>query len=608
VARKTSGRAHLAGRAFTRNFGFVCYNRWLVRRLFVVPVVLAAGLLALALPDLARADGVCGLPRVKTLWIEHGNPDVEKVFGRPGVVVAVSSGDFPARMRAAGARTVYWDMHLNKRVGTPSAPADPAEMVEKANRLFDGAARQSACPTPRIALNELFGSHLETPWSVTNTQYRDNVLTFVRQLHARGARPFLLLSTTPYTASEEAANWWREVAKYSDIVPEVYFPAPSLHAQGPVLANRRMRLRMRRAVDSLTAIGIPPSKIGIVLGFQSRPGGREGLKPAHAWFRVVKWQALAGRQMATELGISSVWSWGWATYSGAKDPDKPAAACVYLWTRNPALCDGPAAAGPQFDRSLTEGQIRLPASQTCSFGRRGIGSGELAALQRTTGDRHVAATILLARLSEAPWEPVTAREILQAERAVVALRFGGSQAAYRAALARANATLAIARGALGDEIRRARIEARLPGRRPSPAEVTTFYLSYPDLLVRSVRANPAPWWLDRRVSGLALRSLAPERVFSLPEGRRATVFALDRPYAVTPLGQSQRLGATPFAQARPTIAAALTSFARRASFENWTTIRQNGMERQAICRKDEVPEPGTVRLTAYLPFLSLTGP
>jgi hypothetical protein len=187
------------------------------------------------------------------------------------------------------------------------------------------------------------------------------------------------------------------------------------------------------------------------------------------------------------------------------------------------------------------------------------------------------------------------------------VRFGGSLAAYRGALARANASLAIARAGLADELRRARLETQMRGRRPSAREVTTFYSSYPELLVRSVRVRPAASWLGGRTSGLALRSLAPERVFTLPTRHRLSVFGPDRSYTVTALDEPRLLGAVPLARARPAIAAALSSFARRASFDSWTMERQRGALNQALCRRDEVPAAGTVRLTAYLPFLSLSG-
>lgn len=558
-------------------------------------------------PAKPSAIGQCGLPSVAPLWMDFGTPALQQVFARPGVILAVSTGEFPARVRETGAKTVYWDMYLNKRVGTPTAPTEQATIPERANRLFEFASAQTGCDAPVIVLNELFGASLETPWSATNTRYRANALVFVRTLAARGARPLLLVSSAPYSGSADAADWWREASRYADLVPEVYFGAPSLWKQGPILAGRRLRTSMRRAVANFRQLGISASKLGIVLGFQSRvgSGGREGLATP-AWFEVVKWQALAARQVARETGLGSVLSWGWATYGNtAADLDKEAAACVYLWTRESSLCDGPAVAGEGFDASLTEGQIQLRAGEQCVAWQRKIDSGTLATLRRVTGDREVAFTTLLARLAESRYEPVSSHAVLIAERTVVAVSFRGSPTAYRAALAAAGATVAVARGVLADELRRLRIEARLRARPPSAREVSAFYISYPDLLTRAVEATPAPWWLGGRSRGLAFAALAPAQVFSMATGAR-TLRALDGNYAVR-IGEVRPLGTIPFAEARAPIASALAAFARRTAFESWTLARQDSALRSAVCRRDDLPAPGTIRLTGYLPFLALAG-
>lgn len=556
------------------------------------------------------AAAPCVLPAQRPLWIDFGHPSVAAVFARPGVTLAVSSGDFPAAMRKAGARTVYWDMNLRNRVGIPTDPAPPEAIVERANRFFDFAVQQMDCTTPWIALNELFGANLETPWSAANTQYRENVLVFMRTLAERGARPFLLLPGAPFTGTPEADSWWREVARYGDVVPEVYFSGASLYKLGPTLANRRLRVAMRRAVTNLTSIGIPASRIGLVLGFQTArgAGGREGLEPSSAWFRLVKWQTLAARQVARETGVPTVWSWGWGTYrADDTDRDKSGAACVYLWTRDPRLCDAPATVGPTFEPSLTEGQIVLPAGAQCKIGRRTIGRAELAALARLTGDRDVAYSVLLARLAESPFAAVRGGQIVRAEQAVVAARFAGRAASYRAALARAGATVALARAALGDELRRLRLEGRLSAGRPSAREVSTFYTSYPDLLARRVEVKPAPWWLGNRRSGLVLEPVGPRRVFDLPSRRPARVLDLDAAYLVKPLAATQPLGSIPLADARRAIETTLAAFDRRAAFEAWSVARQGFLLRSAICARDELPEPGGIRLAGYLPFLSTAG-
>ena len=580
-----------------------------MRKLAVAFVAVVAAM-ALA-PRSAEAAGQCGLPDERTMWIDFADGSVPfwETFARPGVIAAASNLLYPPKLRERGAQTVYWDMYLNNRVGTPSAPKDPATIVDRANRLFDYAVQSTGCATPLIAENELFGANLVTPWSVTNAQYRANVLLYLRTLAARGARPFLLISSRPYTAGE-AGQWWREVAEVADLVPEVYFPAPSIHKQGAIVGSRRLRVAFRNAVLAFTELGIPARKLGIMLGFQTGrgAGGREGLEPARAWYETVKWQALAARQVASEWRIASVWSWGWGHWGATPaDPDKAVAACVYLWSRSRALCDAPAVAGPSFNASLREGQIDLPRGIQCQVGRRQVTTAAVTRLQALTGDRQLALTVLYARAVERAEVRPSARSVLAAERTVVALRFGGNGGAYRAALAAAGATPTLARGILGDSLRRAAIETQLPVRAPSGREISAFYLAFPELLARPVRVTPAPWWLGGRKIGIALSSLAPERVFKVKTGRTASVRSLDGTYTVRTLGDPMPLGALPLERARPAISAALTAFARGEAFERWTAARQTAMLAATTCLRDDMPAPGPVDLSTFLPFLSLTG-
>jgi hypothetical protein len=276
-------------------------------------------------------------------------------------VAAVSKVSTGQELRRRGARTVYWDMYLNGRVGTPWDPADPRTIVARADRLYRHAASVTGCSAPLIAFNELFGSQLRTPWSATNRQYRTNVLTLLSSVARRGARPFLLVSHRPATVGE-AGRWWREAAAVSTFVREMYVPAPQIAKWGFALGDFYLRRTMGRAVRQFTGIGIPADRVGFILGFHTKPGtgGRDGLEPARAWFEVVKLEALAARRVATSLGVSTIWSWGWQSWTGELDADKRAAACVYLWTRDPALCDGPAAAGPGFDASLIPPPLHRP--------------------------------------------------------------------------------------------------------------------------------------------------------------------------------------------------------------------------------------------------------
>jgi hypothetical protein len=187
-------------------------------------LVAVAALAALvAAPRAVHADETpnCGLPAKGPMWVDYAGHSAP-ITPKPGMVLAVSSGTAtPAAMRAAGAATIFFDLHLNDRVGSTTKPADPATIPTKAANEFAFAQQVTGCAKPLIAENELFGAGLVTPWSDTNARYRANVLLYLETLAQRGARPFLLVSAPPYTGSEEAADWWRAVARVADIVQEV---------------------------------------------------------------------------------------------------------------------------------------------------------------------------------------------------------------------------------------------------------------------------------------------------------------------------------------------------------------------------------------------------
>src|SRR5262245_1619985 len=313
----------------------------------VAVVVVALGWLGA--PAVARA-GTCGLPDTAPRWIDYADGTVpfRGELSKPGVIVATSGGPIPAAFRRAGAQTVYWDLHFEADVGTPSAPAPQDAVVPRADALFDRAAASSGCATPVIALNELQAATAAPPLSATATQYRVNVLAFVQELVARGAMPYVLLAASPNASGDEII-WWQQLSALAVLVREVYWPAPRIDALGPALGSRRLRVDLRTAVRRLEAIGVSPERTGLMLGFQSSGvAGRAGLQPTASWLEFVKLSTLAAKQVAGELGVGSVWNWGWATLSTAgADGDKAAAACVALWTRDPSLCDAPSAA--QFD-------------------------------------------------------------------------------------------------------------------------------------------------------------------------------------------------------------------------------------------------------------------
>jgi hypothetical protein len=441
-----------------------------------VLIAATAAALFFAPPALA---GPCGLPDATPLWVEYAEGSVtfrNELFRRPGLVLASSGTTVPQTLREGGAQTVYWQMRLSRMVGTPSEPADPGTVALAADALVERAAASSGCSTPLIALEELSGAHLPTPWSPTNSAYRTNVLELARQLSARGARPFLFVHGT-LELRGAAGAWWQQLSASADIVYESYFHAPRIQALGPLLGSRALRIAMRRPVNRLAALGIEPARLGLILGFHSKPGtsGREGLQPVGSWLEFVKLNALAARQVSAELGLGSIWSWGWGTFDAAgADADKPLAACAYLWTRDQTLCDAPSRA--LFDTSLVHGQLLLPAGIQCAFGAGMISEAAVARLAPFAGGDRAALTALFTRRALRRAVRVRPGEVARAERWLVAARYRGSYSRYRRSLARRGLTRADALAILTDNLRVRRLGRRAAQARLAAAVDTSLCL------------------------------------------------------------------------------------------------------------------------------------
>jgi hypothetical protein len=554
----------------------------------------------------------CGVPEAQPAWIDFADGSVSfwrDRFARPGIVVATGGEGLATEARAAGAATVHWDMYLRKRVGTPSDPADPSLIERRADSLFDYAVTVTGCQQPLITLNELWGASLPTPLTPTAERYRANVLRFVTRLSERGARPALLVSSEPFTGGDAAA-WWRAVGQVSDLVLENYANANLIWRDGAVKGSRRLRMRHRQSAAKLFAVGIPPSRIGLMIGFQTGPGagGREGLKPRSRWFSVAKWHALAAQQVARELRLAHVWSWGWAQRNArSNDPDKTYAACVWLWARDPALCDAPELLGDEVDDDRRAGQIDLAPGLRCVYDETPLTASGVASLARLTGDRELALTALVVRAIERAFEPVSPTAILAAERRIVAARFRGSSTAFRAAVAEAGATLVVARGIIGDELRRAEILPRLTTTRPPTTDVVRYREAHATVPARLVEVSPAPSWLPEGV-GLALATSAPQAVFEAPSRRTIRLRTAEGDFRVRALEKPTVLDAVDLSVSRPAIVRELTSERRADAYAAWTIHRQKAAEGKLVCERDRLPERGVVTLSSFAPFLSLREP
>ena len=419
-------------------------------------LVLAAAACAvwLGAPGVAQA-APCGLPDAAPLWIDFadGTVNFRGELAKPGMIIATNGTTIPAALRRAGAQTIYWEMHFDTDVGTPGAPAPSDSIGSRADVLFNRAAAQSGCAAPVIALNEMQGVTAAAPLSANATQYRLNVLAFVQELVTRGATPYLLLASNPNTQRDEA-GFWQQLSGYASLVREVYESAPKIIGQGVDLGSRTMRVDLRTAVQKLGVAGIPPSRIGLMLGFHSNgTTGRVGLQPLSSWLEYVKLATLAAKQVAGELGVGSLWAWGWGTLSAAgADPDKATAACVELWTRDPSLCDAPSAA--QFDTSLTDGQLStLPPSAQCVIDGRVLPSSQLDQAWQLLGTRSAAFTALLERLAATALVPIDRADEQRAQKLLFP-QVGRFLAAARSS----GVTPGFARGVIVDELRYSQLD------------------------------------------------------------------------------------------------------------------------------------------------------
>jgi hypothetical protein len=593
---------------------FVCYTTRGVRNL---GFLLLAAFLALLAADRSDAQpawaGQCGIAANQTVWADYSWSSLLPVMARPGTVLALTNGggggaDYSADARAAGAATYLFDIRMKTKVGTPQAPADPATIAAAAQAEYQTAVNKSGgCASPLVVENELFGASSVTPWAPANAQYRVNVLAYLQDLAQLGAHPVLLLAAPAYLGSPEAVSWWQHVAQVADIVREDYLPATTVWHLGPVLGNRFLRERYREAVGQFTAIGIPPSRLGIMVSVltQVGGGGRNGLSSTEAWYQVVKWYALSAKQVAGELGLGSVFSWGWQQWNPSEvDATKEDAACAWLWARQPTLCDAPKKIGRSFEASRVSGQIVLPAGAFCRLPSYGtVGTSELAQLTAATGDRDAALSLFFERLVEKRSVVAPADAVLDAEQRVIGASFGGSRSAYLSALAQAHLTVAVARAALADEIRRARLTQTQGALAPKGSAVSAFYAAYPQLLVRRVHVSPAAPWLGGTRDGYAVAGTAPAAVFSAPAGHATKITTLLGTYSVHPEGAAVALGSLPIGAVRAAVVASLESFARAHAFERWTLGEQRRELDHAICRADELPEPAALDFTQYAPFL-----
>ncbi len=331
-----------------------------------------------------RRPAAAGCRRTSPLWVDYAGHDAP-IVPKPGLMLALSprAPTLPAQFRAAGAATIFFDLHLNDRVGTPSAPADPATIAAKAQKEFVFAQQVTGCRDAadrrERALRRADADAVERD----DAQYRANVLALLAGAE-RARRDHRDHDREPAVHRRRRC---RLVARRrAGVDPR---PAGLLHLAAARRVSTRSAPSARAARcgracagSSLTSrrSGSRRSRVALELQFQSAPGegGRQrAASPTQAWLEIVKLEALAAKQVARERTIAGDLVVGLAVVLGRGRRPRQAGGCMRLpLGARPALCDGPALAGPGFDTSLTEGQIVLPAGVRCSLRRPGDHSEE----------------------------------------------------------------------------------------------------------------------------------------------------------------------------------------------------------------------------------------
>jgi len=155
-------------------------------------------------------------------------------------------------------------------------------------------------------------------------------------------RVFILMPRIPLP-STRYTSYWRQLSLHANLVYEAYtWSSRTAISLGDTGGRRYLRNKWTEAMKRLKHFTVTPGRAGIMIPYwtHNKGSGREGLSDT-AWFRLTRIKTLAVGDVARAQGIGTVWSWGWQTNPnvGEVDPDKPKAACVYLNTRDPALCD-----------------------------------------------------------------------------------------------------------------------------------------------------------------------------------------------------------------------------------------------------------------------------
>ena len=288
-------------------------------------------------------------------------------------------------------------------------------------------------------------------------------------------------------------------------------------------------------------MGIPPSRIGLFLGFQvgAGPAAAKGSSESPGSATPSSRPSPRGRWPRSS---ASTRSGRGAGRTGARTRPDPGQGDRRV--RLPLDAQSGALRRPGDGRAEFDDRPgRRPALVASRAGRLhdrrdpAARGGEIGALTRLTGDRQAAFTALSQRAAGALRCRSRAPEIVAAERPLMRQRFRGHRSAYRSGPGPGGRELTMARGVIADEPARP-ARPHLPARRPTGTEVGEYYEPYGGAQARAVESGRRPPGSAGRPAGSRSRPSRPRGCSRSRSGqtdedpharRRLQVRALGRP-------------------------------------------------------------------------------
>ena len=315
----------------------------------------------------------------------------------------------------------------------------------------------------------------------------------------------------------------------SDLVLENYANANLIWRDGAVDGSRRLRER-HRAVRLEAARGRHPADSDrdhdrVPDGRRERAGVR-GSSRGRAGSSVAKWQALAvrSRSRRAEARARLVLGLGAARRALERPGQDLRSVRLALGSRREPVRRAGASSDASSTPTTQTGQLNLPAGTRCVYGSTPLTASSVAALAKVTHDRELALTTPCRARDRAGTRARVARRRRSRSRGASSrTRFGGSTSAYRAALGDAGASLTVARGIIGDELRARDIVGSARAVAVSSGDVARFRATFAPVRRARARRVPGAELASRRARSRArdVRSRMPCSACGRGAGRRS---------------------------------------------------------------------------------------